>query len=134
MDLICERVDAIEMSYPEKDERERHDSHEDLKTLAVLPAWLDHYIVTCQTTAQQEAVNTWCRLLVQNNKSRNMAFNGWSIPLPLSDTHCATLQTGLLSGEIEITEKGTPAEIRDRRERRAWSVRQLRESMRMDSE
>jgi len=61
-----------------------------------------------------------------------MASNGWNIPLPLSDTYCDTLQTGLLSGEIEITEKGTPAEIRDRRERRAWSVQQLRESIRED--
>jgi hypothetical protein len=49
MDLICERVDAIEMSYPEEDERERHDSHEDLKILAVHPAWLDRYKITCQT-------------------------------------------------------------------------------------
>jgi hypothetical protein len=41
MDLICKRVDVIEMSYSEKDEQERHDSHEDLKILAVRPAWLD---------------------------------------------------------------------------------------------
>ena len=47
MDLICERVDAIEMSYPKEDERERHDSHEGLKILAVHPAWLDHYKITC---------------------------------------------------------------------------------------
>jgi hypothetical protein len=94
-----------------------------------MPAWLDHYKVTCQTTAQQGAVNTWCRIFVQNNKSRNMAFNGWTIPLPLSDTHYATLQRGLLSGEIKIIEKGTSAEIRDRRERRAWSVQQLRKSI-----
>lgn len=44
------------------------------------------------------------------------------------------LEAGLLSGEIEILEKGmgTPAEIRDRREKRAWSVRQLRGSIRND--
>lgn len=130
MDLIYERVDAIEMSYPKEDEQERHDSHEDLKILAVDPAWLDHYKITCQMTVQQEAVNTWCRLLIQNNNSRNMAFNGWTIPLPLSDTHCATLQTGLFSGEI--TEKGTLAEIRGRRERRAWSLQQSRESIQED--
>jgi hypothetical protein len=35
MDLICETVDAIEMSCPE-DERERCHSHEDLKILAAL--------------------------------------------------------------------------------------------------
>jgi hypothetical protein len=91
IDLICERANAIDISYPEKDERERHDSHEDLKICAVPPAWLDHYVVTYQMTAQQEAVNTRCRLLVQNNESRNMTFNGWTILLPLSDTHCGTL-------------------------------------------
>jgi hypothetical protein len=128
MDLICETVNAIEMNYPEKDERERYDSHEDLKFLAVLPAWLDHYSVTCQTPAQEAAVNTWCSLLLQSNKSRNKAFNGWTIPLPLSDTDCNTLRTGLSSGEIEIGEKGSPVEIRDRRERRAWSMRQLRKA------
>jgi hypothetical protein len=135
MDLICEKVEAIGISYPKEDERERCDSHEDLKILAVYPAWLDHYKITCQTAAQEEAVNTWCDLLIQKNKSRNMAFNGWTIPLPLSDIDCGTLQTGLLSGEIEITEKGTPAEIRDKRERRARSMWQLREAReRVESE
>lgn len=40
---------------------------------------------------------------------------------PLSDKDCSTkvIQTGLLSGEIEITEKGTRVEIRDRGEMRA---------------
>jgi len=131
MDLICERVDNIEMSYP-ADERERCDSHEHLKILALPPAWLDQYKITCQTTAQKEAVDTWYRLLVQKNMSRNEADNGWTIPLPLSDADCSTLQTGLSSGEIEITEKGTPAKICDRRGSRAWSVRQLRESIRED--
>jgi hypothetical protein len=37
-----------------------------------------------------------------------MAFSGWTIPLPFSDIDCGTLQAGLLSGEIEMTEKGTP--------------------------
>jgi hypothetical protein len=129
MDLICQRVSTIEMNYPE-DERELYDSHEDLKILAVYPAWLAHYKITCQTDVQEEAVNTWCSLLIQKNKSRNMAFNGWTIPLPLSDTDCSTLRTGLLSGEINITEKGTPAEIRDRRQGKAWSVQQLRGSIR----
>jgi hypothetical protein len=94
-------VDAIEMSYPKEDERERHDSHEDLKTLAD-PAWLNRYKITCQTTAQEEVVNSWCRLLTQNSKSRNMAFNGWTILLPLSDIDCGTLQIGLMSGEIVV--------------------------------
>jgi hypothetical protein len=38
MDLICGKVDAIEISYPEEDERERHDSHGNFKILAVHPA------------------------------------------------------------------------------------------------
>ncbi|CZR69729.1 uncharacterized protein PAC_19629 [Phialocephala subalpina] len=37
-DLICETLDTIEMSYPKEDERERYDSHEDLKILAIYPA------------------------------------------------------------------------------------------------
>jgi hypothetical protein len=44
MDLICKRVDAIEISYSEKDEREHHRSQEDLKILAVHPLWLEYLI------------------------------------------------------------------------------------------
>jgi hypothetical protein len=44
MDLICERVDVMEMSYPEKDERERYDSYEGLKILTVRLAWLGHIL------------------------------------------------------------------------------------------
>ncbi len=38
IDLIYERVDAIEMSYPKEDEREHYNSHEDLKILVIYPA------------------------------------------------------------------------------------------------
>ena len=63
IELICERVNTIEKNYPE-DEKEHCHCHEDLKILAVYPAWLDHYKITYQRVAQR-GVNTWCRLLIQ---------------------------------------------------------------------
>jgi hypothetical protein len=103
------------MSYSEKDEREHHDSHEDLKILAARPAWLGHHGVTCLTTAQKEAVNTGAASSYKTAVKEH-GFNGWT-PIQI----VVPLEAGLLSGEIEIIEKGTgtPAEIRDRRERRA---------------
>lgn len=132
MDLICERVDAIEMSYANPRARERQESHEELKFLAVLPAWMDHYKVTCRTLAQERAINTWCDLCKQGNNSRNKAFNGWTIPLPLSNTDCDILRAGLLSGEIQIAEKGTSEEISERRERRVRAMDQLTQSLAED--
>ena len=58
MDLICERVDDFEMSYANPNARDRQESHEALKFLAALSAWMDNYKVTCRTLAQEEAINT----------------------------------------------------------------------------
>jgi len=84
--------------------------------------------------AQERAINTWCDLCNQGNDSRNKAFNGWTIPLPLSDTDCGILRAGLLSGEIQIAEKGTPEEISERREKRVRAMDQLTESLAEGSE
>jgi hypothetical protein len=70
MDLTCERVDAIEMTYANPRARERQENHEKLKFLAVLPAWMDHYKVTCGTPAQERAINNWCNLCKKGNGSR----------------------------------------------------------------
>ncbi|KUJ09516.1 uncharacterized protein LY89DRAFT_676297 [Mollisia scopiformis] len=125
MDLICERVDDIEMSYANPRARERQESHEELKFLAALPAWMDHYKVTCRTPAQERAINAWSDLCNQGNNSRNKAFIGWTIPLPLSDMDCDILRAGVLSDEIQIAEKGTSEEIHERRERRVRAMDQL---------
>lgn len=87
--------------------------------------WAEEYEVLTQTAAQKDAVKAWFSLLLQNNQSRNQAFNGWTIPLSGSDTLSETPCDGLLSGEIKIVEKGAPAEICDRRERAARARRQL---------
>jgi hypothetical protein len=65
-------------------------------------------------------------LLRHGNQNRNSAFNGWSIPLPLSNAHCTTIRNRFLNGEIQLREKGTPAEIRARRDAKAHAMRQLR--------
>ena len=124
MDLICEKVNAIESSYS-PDAQEPFDTHEELKILAALHPWLVNYKVTYSTDTQRQAIDTWYCLLIQGKQSRNNAFNGRTTPLPLSDTHCKTIQTGLLNGGIKISEKGTPDEIRDRRKRMAFSAQQL---------
>jgi len=35
IDLVCDRADAIVVSYPEKDERELHDSYKAIKIFSV---------------------------------------------------------------------------------------------------
>src|SRR6266536_6699534 len=103
--------------------------------LKFCPVWvgttvlIHHYKVTCKMPAQERAINTWCDLCNQGNDSRNKAFNGWTIPLPLSDTDCGILRAGLLSGEIPIAEKGTPEEISERREKRVRAMDQLTHSL-----
>jgi hypothetical protein len=134
MDRICERVDAIEMSYANPRARECQENHEQLKFLAGLPAWMDNYKVTCRTPAEERAINTWCDLCNKGTDSRNKAFNGWTIPLPLRDMDCGILQAGLLSGEIQITEKGTLEEINERREQRARAMDQMMQSLAEDFE
>jgi len=125
MDLICEKVNDIEMRYDEY-ERESCDSHEEAKILAVHATWANEYEVLTQTAAQKDTVDAWFSHLLQNNQRRNQAFNGWTIPLAGSDTLSRILREGLSSGRIRIVEKGTPAEICDRRERAARARRQLR--------
>jgi hypothetical protein len=132
MDIICARIDAIETSYDNPSARDSYENHEALKFLAVCSDFKNHYKVTCTTLVQEQAINTWCALCIQGNSSRNRAFNGWTIPLPLSHADCTVLRDGLLSGEIKITENGTPGEIQDRRQRKVWSAEQMRRSIAED--
>jgi hypothetical protein len=86
IDLICERIDAIEMHYANPRARERQENYEELKFLTVLPVWMEYYKTTCRTPTQERAINTWCDLC---------------IPLPLSDTDCGIFRASLLSSEIQ---------------------------------
>jgi hypothetical protein len=126
MDLFCGRVDAIESTYP-RDEQERFETHEEFKFNTSLDRSLVNFEATFRTPEQRYALDTLGSLLRHGNQNRNRAFNGWSIPLLLSSAHCTTIRNGFLNGEIQLREKGTPAEIRARRDGKAHAMRQLRE-------
>ena len=126
MDIFCQEINIIEERYP-PDKREFIQHHEDFKHLTSLHRWLVDYKIIMSTNAQRQAIDELGRLLRHGNQNRNRAFNGWTIPVPLSNDYCATIRDGFIDGSIWITEKGTPDDIRDRREQRAFTVRQLRQ-------
>jgi hypothetical protein len=126
MDVFCQEINAIEERYPQ-DQQELIQHHEDFKHLTSLDRWIVDYEVTLSTNAQGNAIGTLGSLLRDGNRNRNRAFNGWTIPVPLSDGHCAAIRDGFQDGGISIIEKGTPSEIRFRRAQRARTVSQLRQ-------
>jgi hypothetical protein len=126
IDLFCQKIDAIESNYP-PDAQMRLETHEEFKFTTSLPRWRVDYEATIRTMAQRDALDALGSLLRHGNQNRNKAFNGWTIPLPLSNNNCTILWEGLSSGEIQIIEKGTPAEIRARRDAKALATRQLRQ-------
>ena len=69
MDLIYKNLNDIELSYPD-DAQETFDIHEEVKMLATFDHRLVNYKVTCSTNAQRQAIDTWCRLLIQGKQSR----------------------------------------------------------------
>jgi hypothetical protein len=53
------------MGYANLRARERQGNHEQLKSLARLLAWMNHYKVASRTAAHEQAINTWCELAIK---------------------------------------------------------------------